>query len=132
VRALAAYLVFISHFAYVFDTSFPHVVQRYLGELHIGVTIFFVLSGFLITYRYYKGFHLTAYWFKQYLKNRIARIYPMYLLLTLGAFTYYYFTRDKSIAKGSDPIGVLLLNITFMRGFFYRAQTKKRRCYCIK
>jgi len=120
VRALAAYLVFISHFAYVFDTSFPHVVQRYLGELHIGVTIFFVLSGFLITYRYYKGFHLTAYWFKQYLKNRIARIYPMYLLLTLGAFTYYYYTRDKSITKGSDPIGVLLLNITFMRGFFYR------------
>lgn len=119
-RALAAYLVFISHFAHVFDTRFPYIFQRYLGELHIGVTIFFVLSGFLITYRYYRGFHLTFYWFRQYLKNRIARIYPMYVLLTLGAFIYYYFTRDKSITKGSDPIGVLLLNITFLRGFFYR------------
>lgn len=119
-RALAAYLVFISHFAYVFDTRLPYIFQRYLGELHIGVTIFFVLSGFLITYRYYRGFHLTFYWFRQYLKNRIARIYPMYVLLTLGAFVYYYFTRDKSITKGSDPIGVLLMNITFMRGFFYR------------
>jgi len=120
VRALAAYLVFISHFCYIFDTGFPYLVQRYLGEFHIGVSIFFVLSGFLITYRYYKGFHLTVYWFKQYLKNRIARIYPMYLLLTLGAFVYYYFTHDKSITKGSDPIGVMLLNISFLRGFFYR------------
>ena len=43
---MAAYLVFISHFAYVFDDKFPHIVQRFFGEFHIGVTIFFVLIGF--------------------------------------------------------------------------------------
>jgi peptidoglycan/LPS O-acetylase OafA/YrhL len=121
VRAFAAYLVFISHFAYVFDSTFPHIIRRFLGEFHIGVTVFFVLSGFLITFRYYRGFHLTPYWFKHYLKNRVARIYPMYLLLTIGAFTYYYFTNDQTITKGSShPFGVMLLNITFLRGFFYR------------
>jgi peptidoglycan/LPS O-acetylase OafA/YrhL len=121
VRAMAAYLVFISHFCYVFDGSFPHIIQRFLGEFHIGVSIFFVLSGFLITFRYYNSFHLTADWFKQYLKNRVARIYPMYFLLTIAAFTYYFITKDPSITKGSgNPIALMFLNITFIRGFFYQ------------
>jgi peptidoglycan/LPS O-acetylase OafA/YrhL len=121
VRAMAAYLVFISHFCYIFDGSFPYLAQRFLGEFHIGVSIFFVLSGFLITFRYYNHFHLTKDWFKQYLKNRIARIYPMYFLLTLAAFTYYFITKDQTITKGTgNPIALLALNITFLRGFFYQ------------
>ena len=119
VRALAAYLVFISHFEYVFDGNFPHAVQRFLQEFHMGVTIFFVLSGFLIAYRYYNNFHLTTDWFKQYLKNRVARIYPMYLFLTLGAFIYYYFSKDaRVVGNFPSPIGALLMNVTFLRGFF--------------
>jgi len=121
VRAFAAYLVFISHYADVFDAIFPQIVQRFFGEFHIGVSIFFVLSGFLITFRYYNNFHLTADWFKQYLKNRVARIYPMYALLTICAFGYYFITKDESITKGSShPIALMVLNITFLRGFFYR------------
>jgi peptidoglycan/LPS O-acetylase OafA/YrhL len=121
VRALAAYLVFISHYNYVFDDNFPHIVQRFLGEFHIGVSIFFVLSGFLITFRYYKNFHLTTNWFKQYLKNRVARIYPMYFLLTVCAFIYFFFTKDESITKGfAHPIWLMVMNITFIRGFFYQ------------
>lgn len=121
VRALAAYLVFISHYSYIFDDVLPPLLQRFFGEFHIGVSIFFVLSGFLITYRYYNNFHLTADWFKRYLKNRVARIYPMYALLTICAFGYYFITKDQSITKGYDnPIGLLILNITFIRGFFYQ------------
>ena len=116
---MAAYLVFISHFDYVFDGNFPHYVQRFLQEFHMGVTIFFVLSGFLITYRYYNNFNLTKDWFKQYLKNRVARIYPMYFFLTLLAFIYYYFTRDPKITHGFfSPLILLFMHITFIRGFF--------------
>ncbi|WP_258141138.1 acyltransferase family protein [Mucilaginibacter phenanthrenivorans] len=121
VRAMAAYLVFISHFAGIFDGGFPQIIQRFLGEFHIGVSIFFVLSGFLITFRYYNSFHLTTDWFKQYLKNRVARIYPMYFLLTLAVFVYYFITKDQSVTKGSsNPIGLLIMNVTFVRGFFYQ------------
>jgi peptidoglycan/LPS O-acetylase OafA/YrhL len=121
VRAMAAYLVFISHYYYVFDDVFPHIVQRFLGELHIGVSIFFVLSGFLITFRYYNHFHLTGDWFKQYLKNRVARIYPMYALLTVCAFIYYFVTKDPAITKGNEnPIWLMIMNITFLRGFFFQ------------
>jgi len=121
VRAMAAYLVFISHYCYLFDDKFPHIVQRFFGEFHIGVSLFFVLSGFLITFRYYNNFNLTTDWFKQYLKNRVARIYPMYFLLTIGAFVYFWCTNDQSITKGSaHPFVLMLLNITFLRGFFYQ------------
>jgi peptidoglycan/LPS O-acetylase OafA/YrhL len=121
VRALAAYLVFISHYDYVFDEGFPQIAKRFFHEFHIGVTIFFVLSGFLITYRYFNHFNLTADWFKQYLKNRVARIYPMYFLLTTGAFVYYYFTHDQSITKGfHSPVLLYFGNIFFLRGFFYQ------------
>ncbi|MCO5950028.1 acyltransferase family protein [Mucilaginibacter flavidus] len=121
VRALAAYLVFISHFAEVFDGGFPHIIQRFFGEFHIGVSIFFVLSGFLITFRYYNSFHLTGAWFRQYLKNRVARIYPMYFLLTIAAFAYFFITGDAKVTKGlPNPVGLMFMNITFVRGFFYQ------------
>jgi peptidoglycan/LPS O-acetylase OafA/YrhL len=120
VRALAAYLVFISHYAYVFDQEYPHFLRRFFNEFHIGVTIFFVLSGFLIAFRYYDSFQLNGDWFKQYLKNRVARIYPMYFLLTAGAFIYYFFTREQGIV-GNFPsaIGLFFMHITFVRGFFH-------------
>ncbi|MBB5396553.1 acyltransferase [Mucilaginibacter sp. AK015] len=119
VRAMAAYLVFISHYAYAFDENFPRAVQRFLNEFHIGVTIFFVLSGFLIAFRYFDSFKLTGNWFRQYLKNRVARIYPMYFLLTLGAFVAYYFTHDQKVTNGfANPIGLFFMHITFLRGFF--------------
>lgn len=122
---MAAYLVFISHFADNFDANFPHIVKRFLGEFHVGVSLFFVLSGFLITFRYYAKFeHLTREWFLQYLKNRVARIYPMYCLLTIAAFVYYYFSKDPVILgskyDGTNPFVLLVLNITFVRGFFYQ------------
>jgi len=121
VRALAAYLVFISHYEYTFDKNFPHAVQRFFLEFHIGVTIFFVLSGFLIAFRYYDNFQLTKDWFKQYLKNRVARIYPMYFLITAGAFVFYYYTRDPGIVNGfPSAIGLFFMHITFLRGFFHQ------------
>jgi len=119
VRALAAYLVFISHYEYLFDENFPHGVQRFLQEFHIGVSIFFVLSGFLIAYRYYDNFHLTRDWFKQYLKNRVARIYPMYFLLTVFTFAVYLFVPKTGVTAGfNHPFTFMLMNITFVRGFF--------------
>jgi len=116
---MAAYLVFISHFHDIFDENLPHYVQAFFREFHIGVTIFFVLSGFLIAFRYYNNFSLTSDWFKQYLKNRVARIYPMYFLLTICAFIAYSVTKEPSVLNGfNHPIAVFLMNITFVRGFF--------------
>jgi peptidoglycan/LPS O-acetylase OafA/YrhL len=77
------------------------------------------LSGFLIAFRYFDNFKLTGDWFRQYLKNRVARIYPMYFLLTLGAFVSYYFTHDQKVTNGfANPVGLFLMHITFCKGLF--------------
>lgn len=98
VRALAAWLIFFNHYG-----SGPLVL-----EFHVGVTIFFVLSGFLITYRYYPTLELKRSWFKDYYVRRIARIYPMLFLTTLLTFW---------LLKDTDPIH-WLLSLTLLKAWF--------------
>lgn len=117
VRAIAAYFVFFHHYNQL-DFSYP--IQRTLNEFHMGVTMFFVLSGFLICMRYYGNSEITGSWFRKYIKNRIARIYPMYFFLTLLTFLLYFIVGGEPSVMGTiqSPILVLFLNIFFIRGFF--------------
>jgi peptidoglycan/LPS O-acetylase OafA/YrhL len=117
VRAIAAYFVFFHHYNQL-DFSYP--IQRTLKEFHMGVTMFFVLSGFLICMRYYGNSEITGSWFRKYIKNRIARIYPMYFFLTLLTFLLYFIVGGEPSVMGTiqSPILVLFLNIFFIRGFF--------------
>lgn len=103
IRAIAAYLVFLHHFN-PFPAGFFHDLVH---QFHIGVTIFFVLSGFLIGYRY-QGQALRI---GPYFINRLARIYPMYWLLTTFAFAYWALK-----GRGFD-LGLYAANVTFVRGF---------------
>jgi peptidoglycan/LPS O-acetylase OafA/YrhL len=117
VRAIAAFLVFFHHFN---QLDFPFPLRRTLNEFHMGVTMFFLLSGFLICMRYYDSCELSENWFRKYIKNRIARIYPMYLLLTLVTFgLYFLFGGEASVLNGFDtPVLIMLMNVFFLRGFF--------------
>ena len=117
VRAIAAFLVFFHHFN---QLDFPFPLRRTFNEFHMGVTRFFLLSGFLICMRYYDSCEISETWFRKYIKNRIARIYPMYLLLTLVTFgLYFIFGGETSVLNGfGSPIVLLLLNVFFLRGFF--------------
>ena len=116
VRAIAAYLVFFHHFN---QTGFSYPLFRMLNEFHMGVTLFFVLSGFLIGLRYYDTCEITSTWFRKYIKNRIARIYPMYLILTLATFIVGWIMKDNAIfGTAASPMILLLFNIFFLRGFF--------------
>ena len=51
-RAIAAWIIFIYHFFPFNNPKIPDFIKNVIGEFHIGVDMFFVLSGFLITYRY--------------------------------------------------------------------------------
>lgn len=117
VRAIAAFLVFFHHFNQI-DFAFP--LRRTLNEFHMGVTMFFLLSGFLICMRYFDSCELSETWFRKYIKNRIARIYPMYLLLTVLTFgLYFIFGGEASVMNGfGSPLLLLVFNIFFIRGFF--------------
>jgi len=102
-RAIAALLILIGH-----TTSFIKMDGRNLSELIIGfdgVTLFFVISGFLITYLLLKEKHKTndVHIGKFYLR-RILRIWPIYylflligLIISLIDTTYTGSFADKSI-----------------------------------
>ncbi|HEX8424749.1 acyltransferase [Hymenobacter sp.] len=112
IRAVAAYMVFLHHFN-PFQAEGSHPLFHYLLlEFHIGVPIFFVLSGFLITLRYAESIRWTSQWWKQYLRNRFARIYPMYFLLTCLSFAWSYHTED------TFDLVTWTTNILLLRGFF--------------
>jgi peptidoglycan/LPS O-acetylase OafA/YrhL len=111
VRAIAAYMVYFHHFPPV--GLVPPLVLQVLKEFHTGVGLFFVLSGFLIFQRYFATATLDKRWWAGYIRNRVARIYPMYFLLTcLGFASRLVFHREF---KAID----FVLNITFLRGFSF-------------
>ncbi len=84
-RALGAMLVVFFH--YPPGANYPFL-RALADHGYLGVAIFFVLSGFLITSRYYDP--LTAAWswgkFGDYYVKRVARIYPLYFFIFLLTF----------------------------------------------
>src|SRR5579864_3360156 len=87
VRWLAALLVFVYHHdGLAYGTRAANPFVSFIQEGHIGVTIFFVLSGFLITTRYMENFRARTQSIYTYVTNRIARIYPLYYFLLIVFF----------------------------------------------
>lgn len=92
-RFLAAAVVFLHHFPPAAQ-SWPLAVISSQG--HVGVTVFFVLSGFLITMRYSDALGPQgSVTLNQYFRKRVARIVPLYwtvlglsLALSVGGLSF--------------------------------------------
>lgn len=91
-RFIAASLIVIFHYGV---DIFPFNLQKtvFLGA-NIGVSYFFVLSGFVMIIAYHKKQRISAL---NYLRNRFARIYPVYLLATLILVSYYLLTTNVNV-----------------------------------
>ena len=111
-RAIAAWMIFVYHFMPFQNPKYPLWIKDIVSEFHIGVDMFFVLSGFLITYRYFDDYPIH---FKKYLVNRIARIYPMYFLITTAVFTVWFFQNGQW--NGEKTIE-LVLSFTMTKALF--------------
>lgn len=106
-RAIAAYMVFFHHFPIGSDIV-GAVAFNMQWQLQIGVTVFFVLSGFVIAFNYADSVTLNLQWYGAFLLNRFARIYPLYFLLTVLAMLYLQ-NYDTTF---------WVMNLTLLRGFF--------------
>lgn len=89
VRGLAILLVLIFHFSqFAYDKSaggLQGIVQRLTGAGWIGVDLFFVLSGFLITSILCEAVGTKGY-FKNFYARRTLRIFPLYFGTLVVAF----------------------------------------------
>jgi peptidoglycan/LPS O-acetylase OafA/YrhL len=84
-RALAIILVFFHHMKdHIPAVSLPaFLIKEYVGQGWIGVDLFFVLSGFLITGLLLDSRDAKNY-FSGFYARRVLRIFPLYYLVLIG------------------------------------------------
>lgn len=111
-RAVAAYLVFAHHFR---PADSPGWYERLSGQLFVGVSLFFVLSGFVIATRYQGGVHLTRPWWGRYLWRRVARIYPVYFLL--NGWSLYQQLFPILPGQWGNKLLLIFISQSLLRGF---------------
>lgn len=105
IRAIAALIVVILHTGQFLDLFGLKVSEQYKGLWHsFAVTLFFVLSGFLITFLLLEEKKRTGtISLKEFYVRRILRIWPLYyLIIIITLFLYYFF----------PPLGLLEISAT--------------------
>jgi len=109
-RGLAALIVFFTHFS-----DITNWLDRLLGggSGAYGVMLFFLLSGFLMSYLYLdQDFSNTN--IKRYALARIARVIPLYLLIVIASYVLTT-NGDDSLYQISDT-SELLSHVLFLYG----------------
>lgn len=81
-RALAAAMVFFLHYSEQYRADHTHeLLSVFLRGGYEGVSVFFVLSGFLLTLSIRKELAAHTFNIRRYTLRRAARIYPLYYAL---------------------------------------------------
>lgn len=112
IRSIAAYLVYLHHTNPFSIDEFGNFIHQFVNQFDVGVSIFFVLSGLLITLRYYQ-YSSTQPWIK-YIKNRVARIFPMYFIIT----TLTLGVQIMLDQQAENYLFEYFMNISLLKGFF--------------
>jgi peptidoglycan/LPS O-acetylase OafA/YrhL len=88
-RGIAALMVVYFHFFIVIEgiSNFELLLKKFAVFGQTGVSLFFVLSGFLITRILYNS-KVDKHYFKNFFIRRALRIFPLYFLFLI---IYYYF-----------------------------------------
>lgn len=118
-RFLAAFYVFIYH-SYLRTpfTFLPTPVPTIIIMGAIGVNLFFVLSGFILTYAHLKDFPEptlpTPQYYGKFLLKRVARIYPAYLVGLAASLGVSIFLQDF---PRPFPL-IVALDATMLQSYF--------------
>jgi peptidoglycan/LPS O-acetylase OafA/YrhL len=129
-RGVAACWVMLMHFREVTPTQvwqYP-VLDSVIAHGAYGVDVFFVLSGFVISYAYEDWFNRRLRWIDIYrfLVYRFARIYPVHLV-TFAVMTLLFAARaltsgTRGLPDRYDPI-TLLSSLTLTHDWIPGGQT---------
>ncbi len=106
-RCFAALLVFLSHLNW--DGSSIYL-KKIFESGFVGVSFFFLLSGFILSYSYKEKILNHSLSFKKYALLRLARLSPLHLLTTLPFVLYALYKINLNYLK-------LVLNIFFLQSW---------------
>ena len=126
-RFLAALAVAVTHGASLLLPLEGEVrpIQHWLGTLaSFGMTLFFVLSGFVIHYNYRDQINSGGFrGFSRFVWARFARLYPLFFLvflvdLLLGPNLYYFFAGEPTPIQ--PVLGAAPHFLLFVQSWTYR------------
>lgn len=107
IRAIAAIMVFLFHNRKYWRGWLPDFIIQNLNEFHTGVSLFFVLSGFLIAYTYQDKPLQSTKEYCKYLFIRFARIFPIYIIILTAGYIDFGFPKST----------LIFYNYTLLKGF---------------
>ena len=111
-RMFFALCVFLSHLSFLKeDELYAQLFNSIFYEGFLGVSFFFILSGFILAYNYKAKFSTAAVSKKVFYVSRLARIYPMHFITMLIALVL-------SLASSTDSLKYLPQNIFLIQSFF--------------
>lgn len=118
-RFLAAFYVFLFHIHIRWPISDHGFMKKFLNQGAVGMSIFFMLSGFVLAYRYADG-RTTL---RDYFTNRFARIYPIYIVAAVVTLPWigigFGSGSTTDTAKGLSQIALLVFsNIFLLQAWF--------------
>ena len=85
IRALCAYGIFFYHVNFFSIKSQPDLFA-FVDQFYSFIPFFFVISGFVIFYTYYKETKYSKNELFNYFISRIARIFPILIILNTAVF----------------------------------------------
>lgn len=115
-RFFAALLVVLSHLEFLESNSIGAVswlAQNVFHEGYVGVTFFFVLSGFILSHSYSKKM-ANGGSAQQFIHARIARIFPIHFLTILIALPLVLLGRKETLSVIG---GSLVANATLLQAW---------------
>ncbi|MEZ9324216.1 acyltransferase family protein [Vibrio cyclitrophicus] len=106
-RFFAALLVFVSHIKW---SDSLDIYQKIFKEGYVGVSFFFILSGFVLSLSYKEKIATGLISLKRYFFLRFARLTPLHFATCLPFVIFSLYKGDLNVVK-------LLLNISYLQSF---------------
>lgn len=119
-RFFFSLMVFLSHLNLLIkntqNTFLKWIDNTIFHEGYLGVSFFFILSGFILSYSYHDRFLNNSVSKSSFLLNRFTRIYPLHLLTLILSFPLVFYS-----IEGLDTLVKtymkLFFNITLTQSF---------------
>lgn len=110
-RFFFALFVFLSHLSLLKGSeSYGQLFEKFFAEGFLGVSFFFILSGFILAYNYEHKFIAQKITKKDFFIARLAKIYPMHFVTMLAALII------GSLIGGSGKY--VVQNVLLIQSFF--------------
>lgn len=114
-RFIAAFYVFIFHFDSRFALPLSQYSKNIVSNGAIAMPIFFMLSGFVLTYNYAHAYRS----FTSYYLTRVARIYPAYILCVVLCLPLLpIFDQLIGLKLAVSAVIIILISIFLVQAWF--------------